>query len=62
MIDLDIRCKKCDRYLNIKGVHTIIAEVRCPNTKCKELNQVKVVSNKSSEEDMRFKFTKPTVV
>lgn len=57
MIDLDIRCKKCDRYLGLKGVQSIISQVRCPNSKCKELNNVKVVTSKSSEADIRYKFT-----
>lgn len=56
MIDLDIRCKDCDRYLGLKGIHTIIAEVRCPNSKCKSLNQVKVVTSESSEQDLKYKF------
>lgn len=58
MIDLDIRCNKCDRYLGLKGIHSIIAEVKCPSSKCKELNKVKVVTPQSSDADIRYKFPK----
>lgn len=51
MKDLDLRCKKCDRFLGLKGVKSIIAQVRCPNSKCKALNNVKVVNSTSSESD-----------
>lgn len=60
MIDLDIRCTKCDRFLGLKGVKSIIAQVRCPNSKCKSLNNVKVVNSTSSEADLRYKFPDTT--
>lgn len=56
MKDLDLRCNKCDRFLGLKGVKSIIAQVRCPNSKCKALNNIKVVTKDSSEDDIRFKF------
>lgn len=58
MIDLDIRCNSCDRFLGLKGVETIIAQVRCPNSKCKAMNNVKVVTPDSSDKDIRYKFPK----
>lgn len=57
MRDLDLRCKKCDSYLNLKGIQSIIAQVRCPRSKCKALNNVLVVTSESSDADIRFKFT-----
>lgn len=56
MIDLDLRCNKCDRFLGLKGVKSIIAQVRCPNSKCKALNNIKVVNSNSTEADLRYKF------
>ena len=56
MKDLDLRCNKCDRFLGLKGVKSIIAQVRCPNSKCKALNNIKVVNSSSSEEDLWYKF------
>lgn len=56
MKDLDLRCKECGRYLNLKGIHTFIGIVRCPSSACKAQNQVKVVNSTSSEEDIRYKF------
>lgn len=54
--DLDLRCKECGRFLGVKGVHSIIAEVRCPNSRCKAVNKIKVVTPTSSDKDIRFKF------
>lgn len=56
MLDLDIRCKACSRFLGIKAIHAMIAQVRCPNSKCKVLNNVKVVTPDSSKKDLMFKF------
>lgn len=56
MKDFDIRCTKCDRFLGLKGITSIIAQVRCSNSKCKHLNNVKVVNSNSSEADIRFTF------
>lgn len=52
----EIRCKECDRFLGIKGVKTLIAQIRCPNSKCKLINDIYVVTTSSSETDIRFKF------
>lgn len=58
MQDLDLRCKQCSGYLNIKGVHSMIAVVRCPKQKCKALNTIKVVSSTSSQDDLKYKVVK----
>lgn len=61
MIDLDLRCQQCDRYLNIKAVHSMIAKVRCSNSKCKHLNNIKVVTKDASKSQLNYKFdTKDT--
>lgn len=56
MEDLDLRCKKCTRYLGLKAVRSIISEIRCPDRRCRAINKIKVVSNESSIEDIHFKF------
>lgn len=56
MIDLDLRCQNCDRYLNIKAIHSMIAKVRCSNSKCKHLNNIKVVTKDASKSQINFKF------
>jgi phage FluMu protein Com len=56
MKDLDIRCKACDRFLNIKAVDTIIAQVRCSNSKCKQLNNVKVITNDATDRQITYHF------
>lgn len=60
MIDLDIRCKACNRYLNLKEIKTFIGKVRCPSSSCKELNDVCIVTTSSSEADIRYKF--PSII
>lgn len=56
MVDLDLRCTDCSRFLNLKEVCTMIGRVRCPVAKCKALNNIKVVNTQSSEHDIRFVF------
>jgi phage FluMu protein Com len=56
MNDLDIRCKECDRFLKVQPKGTFIAEVTCPDRKCKKVNQIKIVTTESSEKEIRFKF------
>lgn len=56
MKELDLRCKECDRFLNIKETSSMIAKVRCPNSKCKAINKVKIVNSDSPLKDIRFKF------
>lgn len=55
--DIDLRCEKCNRFLNITSTHSMIAQVRCSNAKCKHINNVKVVrASTSSDEDVRYCF------
>ena len=58
MVDLDLRCEKCGRYLKLKLIETVIASVVCSNSKCKHPNNIKVVTPQSSDENIRFKFPK----
>lgn len=58
MADLDLRCEECGRYLNIKGVTQMIAQVRCSNAKCKHVNNIKIVNAASTDEQMRYEFDK----
>lgn len=32
---MDIKCKHCSRYLNLKQVQAFVGEVVCTNSKCK---------------------------
>ncbi len=53
---MKIKCKHCGRYLlEAKGT-TIIKDLICPNSKCKKRLNIKIVTPKSSEKDIRYKF------
>lgn len=56
MIDLDLRCTKCKRYLGLKGVSIMIAQVRCPSSKCKHLNSIKVITASNGIEYINYRF------
>lgn len=56
MIVVETRCEKCNRFLGIKQAQSIIATVRCPNSKCKHLNNLKLVHSESSAKDIKYKF------
>ena len=58
MADLDLRCEECGRYLNIKGVTQMIAQVRCSNAKCKHVNNIKIVNATSTDDQVRYEFDK----
>jgi phage FluMu protein Com len=53
---MELRCKECNRHLGLKSIYTIISQVRCPNSKCKLLNNVKVVNSQSTEAQIRYRF------
>lgn len=53
---IKLRCKHCDRFLKIEPKGTFIAEVTCPDRLCKKVNQIKIVTTQSSEEELRYKF------
>lgn len=53
---IDIRCTHCDRFLKIEPVATMISKVVCPDRKCKQTNNIKIIFPDASEEQVRFKF------
>lgn len=53
---MELRCKECKRYLGLKSIETIICQVRCPSSKCKALNNIKVVNSDSTERQLRYRF------
>lgn len=52
---MDIKCTECNRYLG-KADGTVVAELKCPNSKCKALVKVKITNEHSSESDTHYKF------
>lgn len=56
---IKLRCEnpKCGRFLKITAQGTLIAEVTCPDRKCKMVNKIKVVNSKSSVADIKFRFS-----
>jgi len=52
---IDIKCKHCDRWLG-KTDQTLIATIKCSNSKCKLDNNIKIVNSNSSEAQLRYKF------
>lgn len=50
-----LRCS-CGRFLKIEAKGTMIAEITCPDRKCKKTNQVKIVNSQSSTSDIKYKF------
>lgn len=51
----EIHCKECKRYLG-KAYGTLIAEIKCSNSKCKADNKIKVVTSDSDIKSIKFKF------
>ena len=53
---MKICCKYCGRYLlDAKGT-TIIENLICPNSKCKAHLNIKVITPKSTIEEINYKF------
>lgn len=52
---MDIKCKFCGRWLG-KTEQTMIAVIKCSNSKCKKDNNIKIVNSKSTDEQLRYKF------
>lgn len=42
---MDIKCKWCDRHLNLKNVQVFVGEVICSNSKCKGGTFVNITNN-----------------
>lgn len=45
MNTIDIKCKWCNRTLNLKQVETFVGEIICTNSACRGGTAVKIVSN-----------------
>ena len=40
--ELKIRCKYCDRFLNVKAIESSHITLRCTDRKCKMDNEIKI--------------------
>lgn len=52
---IDIKCQHCGRWLG-KTDQTMIAVIKCSNSKCKKDNDIKVVLATSTDEQIRYIF------
>lgn len=52
---IEIRCYKCDRFIPLEVIDTIITKVRCTDRKCKEMNGIKIVTGIATNEQLRYK-------
>ena len=52
-----LTCKSCNRYLG-EAHGTIVATIKCPNSKCKLDNQIKHVGSDRLV-DIKYKFAAP---
>lgn len=41
--DIKVRCEHCDRFIPIEAVESSKFRVRCPDRKCKQWNDIKIV-------------------
>lgn len=58
MIQHEIECD-CGRFMGI-AYGEMIAELKCSDSRCKKLKQVKIVTTDSKAELINFKFKEPT--
>jgi len=59
---IELRCEKCTHFLRVRPKGTFISVVVCSNSKCKHENNIKIVTDQSSDEELRFKFDTPRLV
>lgn len=58
---MKVNCKYCGRYLlDAKGT-TIIENLICPNSKCKAHLNIKVITPKSTIDEINYKFENPEI-
>jgi len=50
----EIRCGNCNRFMG-EAHGTVVADMKCPNSSCKCMNHVKIISA-DPDHDRRFKF------
>lgn len=41
--EVKFRCKNCDRFIPIEAVESSNIRIKCPDRKCKEWNDIKIV-------------------
>ncbi len=49
----ELRCSDCNRYMG-EAHGTVVASLKCPNSSCKKINQVKKVV--TGPHDLKYKF------
>ena len=54
---IEITCKECGRWLG-ETEKTIIATIKCSNSKCKKNNNIKIITSDASDEQVRYSFSK----
>lgn len=54
-----ITCKHCGRYIGEAKGTTIIEGLICPNSKCKARLNIKIVTPRSTEAEINYKFANP---
>ena len=58
---MKVHCKYCGRYLlEAKGT-AIIENLICPNSKCKAHLNIKVITPKSTTDEINYKFVSPEI-
>ena len=57
--NMDIKCSECNRYLG-KAQGTVVAQLKCPNSKCKATTNIKITNEFSAETDTHFIFKEKT--
>ena len=50
----EIRCPECDRFMG-EAHGTVVADIKCNNSSCKNLGFIKIVTADSSPADVHFK-------
>lgn len=54
-----VTCSNCGRYLLTAAGTVVITAIICPNSKCKLQQNIKIVSQDSSDADIRVKLPNP---
>lgn len=53
-MEKELKCDDCGRFIG-KAYGTVVAELKCGNSKCKKMVQIKVIAADQSK-DLRHKF------
>jgi hypothetical protein len=57
MKEYEIKCTHCGRFLGATDT-TFIGKLKCSNSSCKKMVNIKVVTPNSTDEDLRYTFPK----